>query len=203
MQVSGAQPQIQVNDNHKTSCLSICTCSVCTYHVHTVCDPYLVAIFAAECGNREIRLAGWGNSSTQGRVEVCNFNRWGSVCDDTWDVLDATVACYQLGYSTLGTLLWCIKFMINVVYTAIFTGVTAERAATYGRGTGAIFLDDLQCDGTEGRLFDCNRNSGQHNCYHAKDAGATCTMSEYTVRVKEIGCDSIVMQAGPRIDQNF
>ena len=69
------------------------------------CDEYRL-MFISDCGFREIRLAGWGNSSTQGRVEVCNYNLWGSVCDDTWDVLDAKVACYQLGYSTIG-----IKFI--------------------------------------------------------------------------------------------
>ena len=63
--------------------------------LHTTC-------IITDCGFREIRLAGWGNSSSQGRVEVCNYNVWGSVCDDTWDVLDAQVACYQLGYSTIG-----------------------------------------------------------------------------------------------------
>ena len=61
-----------------------------------------------------------------------------------------------------------------------FIGTTAERQATYGRGAGGIFLDDLQCNGTEARLFDCPRNTAQHNCYHAKDAGVTCTTSEWS-----------------------
>ena len=52
-----------------------------------------------ECQNGAIRLGGSGTSSTQGRVEVCNNNQWGTVCDDTWNSLDASVACFQLGYS--------------------------------------------------------------------------------------------------------
>ena len=54
------------------------------------------------CTTGDLRLAGTGTSSMQGRVELCNNNQWGTVCDDSWGTPDATVVCRQLGYSRTG-----------------------------------------------------------------------------------------------------
>jgi len=40
----------------------------------------------------------------QGRVEICNSNAWGTVCDDSWGTVDAQVACRQLGFSSTGNM---------------------------------------------------------------------------------------------------
>ena len=50
-----------------------------------------------------MRLVG-GQSTYEGRVEVCLSQRWGTVTDDGWSTADAQVLCRQLGYDTFGKL---------------------------------------------------------------------------------------------------
>ena len=97
-----------------------------------------------------------GPTKYEGRVEVYHNDKWGTVCDDGWDLNDAQVVCSELD---LGN------------------AVDARHSAYYGQGSGPIWLDDLSCDGTEQTIGNCTHNGwGNHNCDHSEDAGVKCSV---------------------------
>jgi len=57
------------------------------------------------CIDGDVRLRGGRNGLTsEGRVEICWNEDWGTVCDSSWDSKDAQVVCHQLGYLRTGVL---------------------------------------------------------------------------------------------------
>ena len=93
----------------------------------------------------------------EGRVEVYHNGEWGTVCHNGWDLNDAQVVCRELGYSN----------------------ATAVRYSSfYGPGVGKkIWLDDLNCVGTEWTIGNCLHkgwNVYNYVCGYYRSAGVKC-----------------------------
>ena len=115
---------------------------------------------------RTLRLVG-GEAPHEGRLEILHDGQWGTVCDDYWDEKDADVACRALGYEA-GSVDEAKRF----------------RRAYFGAAdeTVPIWLDNLQCTGSEASLLECPRGRdlevGEHNCRHREDVGVRCMVAE-------------------------
>jgi len=59
---------------------------------------FFIPASLAVCVNGSVRLVG-SSVSGEGTVEICVNGMYGTVCDDRWDELEASVVCRQLGYS--------------------------------------------------------------------------------------------------------
>ena len=101
-----------------------------------------------------IRLVN-GSSMYDGRVEVWHKGQWGTVCDRDWDVDDAKVVCRQLGMS--------------------YENALVKTGAYFGEGTGPIWLDNVNCTGSEQNVAVCKHSEwGVADCGHSRDAGVFC-----------------------------
>ena len=56
----------------------------------------------------------------------------------------------------------------------MYIDVSAFSNAHFGRGSGRILLDDVQCTGSEGKLIDCRNDRNTHDCSHFEDASVRC-----------------------------
>ena len=94
---------------------SISSCGHSGWGNHENCTHRQDASVTCSHDSLPIRLVDGGAS--YGRVEVFDSGAWGTICDDTWDINDANVACKQLG----------------------FTGASsASTSAAHGQGSGPI-----------------------------------------------------------------
>lgn len=96
-----------------------------------------------------------GPSRCSGRVEVFHNKQWGTVCDSSWDINDANVVCRELDCGSASKV---------------------RGGAWFGQGSGAIWLDRVNCTGKEAALKECQKRPwGEHGCDHSKDASVECS----------------------------
>ncbi|NXC87977.1 WC11 protein, partial [Cercotrichas coryphoeus] len=111
-------------------------------------------IFLSFADREKLRVVG-GEDECSGRVEMWHQGSWGTICDDAWDVADASVVCRQLGCGS---------------------AVSALSEAAFGEGTGPIWLEKVHCKGAELSLWDCPAKPlfGKR-CDHKEDAAVNCS----------------------------
>ncbi|XP_061876017.1 antigen WC1.1-like [Colius striatus] len=115
---------------------------------------------ATSCTDRERIRAVGGEDGCSGRVELWHRGSWGTVCYDAWDVRDAEVACRQLGCGP---------------------AVAALPEAAFGEGTGPIWLEQVECQGTEAALQHCWAWPGDRGlCRHKEDVAVRCAAAPRT-----------------------
>ncbi|XP_005400191.1 PREDICTED: CD5 antigen-like [Chinchilla lanigera] len=106
-----------------------------------------------------VRLVG-GPHRCEGRVEVERSGQWGTVCDDGWGLEDVAVVCRELGCGAAK------KSPSGTVY-----GPLAEKHQS-------IFTQNVNCNGMEDTLAQCEQDEEVYGCDHNEDAGASCDNPE-------------------------
>ncbi|XP_019855132.1 PREDICTED: scavenger receptor cysteine-rich domain superfamily protein-like [Amphimedon queenslandica] len=113
----------------------------------------------ASCQNGTVRIVSESDSYFRryGRVEVCISNEWGTICNDYWNDMAATVVCKMLGYSPYGA-----KALSN----------------TFTEGYLHMHFTKLNCSGSEESIFNCSYNElSNYYCSRYRDASVICQLN--------------------------
>ncbi|XP_031642690.1 T-cell differentiation antigen CD6 isoform X1 [Oncorhynchus kisutch] len=138
-----------------STCLSQCVyrdllVENCTELSYTDCSN----LTEITCGHQAVRLVG-GSHHCEGRVELWREEKWGTVCDDSWDLRDGGVVCAQLGCGPA----------LNV----------SGQDGSFEAGVGLVLLDEVNCGGSERNLWECPSLGTVNDCGHKEDAAVVCS----------------------------
>jgi len=131
--------------------------NIFTGHIYfNTSNGYLYPVFDAQSVVRLANTTIEEYGGMLGRLEVYHGGRWGTVCDDHFEDVDARVACAMFSQSPVAD-------------------ARAYGKAYSGPGTGPIWLDDVACSGTESSIFDCGHNGfAVKYCHHGEDVAIDC-----------------------------
>ncbi|NXS97160.1 LOXL2 oxidase, partial [Jacana jacana] len=131
------------------------TLAACTSNGWGVTDCKHTEDVGVVCSEKRIpgfKLKGGANTG-EGRVEVLKNGEWGTVCDDNWNLVSASVVCRELGFGS---------------------AKEAITGARLGQGMGPIHLNEIDCTGFEKSVTDCKFNTESQGCNHEEDAAVRC-----------------------------
>lgn len=106
----------------------------------------------------DLRLVN-GSLPTEGRVEVCLHSQWSTVCSNGWHRENADVVCRQSGYENSENIYYSRLIHSNYCHLYMYMAGCGHYFRYSDTGTVPIVLNNVDCIGSELRLFDCQYTS--------------------------------------------
>ena len=128
-----------------------------------------------------MRLAD-GLDANEGRVEVCVYEQWATVCDENWGMAEARVVCNQLGLVSESEPIAHHIYSLFYITSALNYYTDADALYAYKNGTTTSSRIKFICNGSESLLFDCSYDVLDTRTL-CSNAGVRCPNGTYYVKV--------------------
>lgn len=116
--------------------------------------------------NVPLRILG-GQNELEGRLEIYLNNKWGTICDYGWTIIDAALACHQMGLA-LNPSNWRLL-----------------RSEVPNANNGDdILLSNVRCTEYDIDIRNCraerrSQHEFEHSCTHENDVGIRCSVGAW------------------------